>query len=71
MPRERENIQTNNGDPHFDGKYEGVIAVPEGTEQMGIRIDRKQSESAYDVTKLKMDPALQRFQQFFKGSKQK
>ncbi|RJS59960.1 hypothetical protein CJ483_07615 [Bacillus sp. PK3_68] len=67
MPRERENIQTNNGDPHFDGRYEGIIAHPEGTSQMGIRVDRKQSESAYEVTSLKKDPEMERFKQFFDG----
>ncbi|MEK4028523.1 hypothetical protein MKZ02_08215 [Pseudobacillus sp. FSL P4-0506] len=67
MPRERENIQTNNGDPHFDGRYEGIIAHPEGTSQMGIRVDRKQSESAYEVTSLKKDLEMERFKQFFDG----
>ncbi|OCA92298.1 hypothetical protein [Pseudobacillus wudalianchiensis] len=69
MPRERANIQTNNGDPHFDGRYEGIIADPEGTSQIGVRVDGKQTESPYEVTKLKEDPEMDRFKRFFDGKK--
>ncbi|MFK2824621.1 hypothetical protein QYG89_02770 [Bacillus sp. B190/17] len=69
MARETRSIHSGDSSPHFDGKHEGVISDPQGTAQLGIRIDLKQSESPYQITKLKKDPEMEKFQHFFDGEK--
>jgi len=58
-------------DPHFDGRYEGVINNSMTGNQIGVRTDinpenREQPKNPYQI-KPKVDKEMKKFQDMFEG----
>ncbi|MEH7222369.1 hypothetical protein V7112_01045 [Bacillus sp. JJ1566] len=58
-------------DPHFDGRYEGIINADMAGDKIGIRSDvnpeyMDQSKNPYHI-KPKVDKEMKRFQDMFDG----
>ncbi|WP_449539832.1 hypothetical protein [Ferdinandcohnia sp. Marseille-Q9671] len=60
-------------DPHFDGRYEGVINDDKGGEKMGVRSDVNpenltQPKNPFHI-KPEVDKEMKKFGEFFEGDK--
>ena len=69
MPNRKRDNGTNPA-PHFDGKREGIINDPLGTQstQMGVSMDTDQSKNPFHVTKLNNEE-MKEFEQLTRGKK--